>query len=268
MHQKYRETEKQVIISRYLTGGEPVSAISTETGISRSTLYAWIKRYCEEQANGKVELTLKNFRLLENRVKRLEGIIEILKTAGCSVSDPLEVKLPALEALHGQYSVHILCEALNVPRGTFYNYIFRNKRTHTWYAKRREELRIEIQRIYDDSHQIFGAAKICAVMKEEGYRVSKEMVLELMRDMGLVSIRQDSKDLYDKEQRRFKNYLNQQFTVTRPNEVWVSDVTYFRFNNKNYYICVILDLFSRMAWVSSRQNQQHAACQKHVSDGI
>jgi len=112
--------------------------------------------------------------------------------------------------------------------------------------KRREELRLEIQRIYDDSRQIFGAEKICAVMKEDGLRVSREMVAELMRDMGLISIRQEAKDLYDKEQRRFKNYLNQQFTVARPNEVWVSDVTYFRFNNKNYYICVILDLFSRM----------------------
>lgn len=246
MNSKYRETEKQTIVDRYLASGGSVSVISIETGIPRSTLYAWIKQYHEKQTNGNPELTLRNFRLLENRVKRLEGIIEILKTAGCSANDPLEVKLPALEALHGQYSVHMLCEALNVPRGTFYNYIFRNKRTHTWYAKRREELRIEIQRIYDDSHQIFGAAKICAVMKEEGYRVSKEMVLELMRDMGLVSIRQDSKDLYDKEQRRFKNYLNQQFTVTRPNEVWVSDVTYFRFNNRNYYICVVLDLFARM----------------------
>lgn len=126
------------------------------------------------------------------------------------------------------------------------NFIFRNKRMHTWYAKRREQLRIEIQQIYDDSHQIFGASKICAVMKEKGYRVSKEMVLELMRDMGLVSIRQDAKDMYDKEQKRFKNYLNQQFTVSRPNEVWVSDVTYFRFADKNFYICAIIDLFSRM----------------------
>ena len=120
MNSKFNETEKQAIIDRHLTGGEPVSAISLEAGIPRSTLYAWIKQHREKQANGKPELTLKNFRLLENRVKRLERIIEILKTAGCSASDPLEVKLPALEALHGRYSVHMLCEALNVPRGTFF----------------------------------------------------------------------------------------------------------------------------------------------------
>ena len=51
--------------------------------------------------------------------------------------------------------------------------------------------------------------------------------------------------MYDKEQRKSKNYLNQQFNTTRPNEVWVSDVTYFKFNNKSYHICAVLDLFSR-----------------------
>lgn len=133
-----------------------------------------------------------------------------------------------------------------VPRGTFYNHIFRNKRDNTWYSKRREEFRIRIQEIYDDNNQIFGAAKITAIMKEEGYRISIGMVRELMQDMGLISIRQDAKDLYDKEQKKYKNHLNQEFTATQPNEIWVSDVTYFRYKEKVFYICAILDLYSRM----------------------
>lgn len=182
---------KNSITKRYLNN-ESVASIASDTSIPRSTIYAWIKKAVDLDACKK-EVSIKNYRLLENKVIRLQGIIEIMKKANCTARDPLEVKLPALEALQGQYNVHMLCEALDVPRETYYNYIFRNKRTHTWYAKRREELRQEIQRIYDDSHQIFGATKICAVMKERGIRVSKEMVSELMRDMGLVSIRQDAK---------------------------------------------------------------------------
>lgn len=146
----------------------------------------------------------QNFRMLEAKVKRLEGIVEILQIANCTANAPLNEKLQALEELHGQYNVHMLCDALKVPRGTFYNYIFRNKRDNTWYAKRREELRIRIQQIYDESKQIFGAGKITAVMKEEGYKVSQEMVRELMRDMGLLSIRQDAKKVYAKERRSLK----------------------------------------------------------------
>ncbi len=87
--------------------------------------------------------------------------------------------------------------------------------------------------------------KITAVMKEEGYKVSQEMVRELMRDMGLLSIRQDAKKVYAKERRSLKNHLNQQFEVTRPNEVWVSDVTYFLCKDIKFYICAIIDLYAR-----------------------
>ena len=44
---------------------------------------------------------------------------------------------------------------------------------------------------------------------------------------------------------RKENLLKQQFTVTQPNEVWVSDVTYFNYNNSVFYIWMILDLFAR-----------------------
>ena len=140
----------------------------------------------------------------------------------------------------------MLCDALCVPRGTFYNYLLRSKRGCAWYDKRREELRQKIQTVYDDGRQIYGAGKIAAILKEQGYRVSERMVRELMQDMGMSSIRQGAKKQYDKETKRCKNYLNQQFTVTRPNEIWVSDVTYFRYKEKELYICVIIDLYARM----------------------
>ena len=34
--------------------------------------------------------------------------------------------------------------------------------------------------------------------------------------------------------------------MSKPNEVWVSDVTYFKYGENAYYICAIIDLFSRM----------------------
>ena len=66
-----------------------------------------------------------------------------------------------------------------------------------------------------------------------------------MQDMGLISIRESAKEYYDKEKRLHRNYLNQQFHTTRPNEIWVSDITFFRYNEKNYYICAIIDLYAR-----------------------
>lgn len=242
----YTQEEKQSVIERVISG-ETSASILADTGIPKSTFYSWLRIYREEQELSKRKaVNIRNFRLLENKVARLESIVEILKSAACTPKSPLKQRLYAAEQLYGRYNVHVICDAFDIPRGTFYNHVLRNKKDNTWYAKRKEELRIRIQEIYDESNQIFGAAKIAVVMRNEGIHVSNEMVRTLMRDMGLVSIRQSAKKLYEDEGRKYKNHLNQEFDTSKPNEVWVSDVTYFKYGENAYYICVIIDLFSRM----------------------
>ncbi len=242
----YTQEEKQAVIKRVISG-EPSAHILADTGIPKSTFYGWLRTYREEQeADKRKAVNIRNFHLLENKVARLESIIEILKSATCTPRSPLRQRLYVAEQLYGKYNVHVICDAFDIPRGTFYNHVLRNKKDNTWYAKRREGLRLRIQEIFDESNQVFGAAKIAAVMKSEGIKVSNEMVRTLMCDMGVVSIRQSAKKLYEDEGRKYKNHLNQEFDTTQPNEVWVSDVTYFKYGENAYYICVIIDLFSRM----------------------
>ena len=70
-----------------------------------------------------------------------------------------------------------------------------------------------------------------------------------MKEMGLSSVRTTAKQDYLnlRESGKRRNVLCQQFSAARPNEIWVSDITCFRLYDRNYYICVILDLFSRKA---------------------
>ena len=190
----YTQEEKQTVIDRFMSG-EPSANILAETGIPKSTFYGWLRAYREEQEFDKRKtVNIRNFHLLENKVARLECIIKILKSATCTAKSPLKQRLYAAEELYGKYNIHVICDAFDIPRGTFYNHILRNKRDNTWYAKRREELRLRIQEIFDENNQIFGAAKITAVLKSEGIKTSKKMVSTLMRDMGLVSIRQSAKN--------------------------------------------------------------------------
>lgn len=246
MKSKFTHEERQAILNRYILKSESPTSIIKSVGISKSTFYKWLSDYRTEQAEAKRKgLTLRNFNLLEAKVKRLEGIIEIIKKENVLPNAPLQQKLYVAEKLSGEYSVHMICDALGIARGTYYNHVLRNKRDNTWYAKRREELRIQIQEVFDENHQIFGAEKITAVLKGKGIKTSTKMVRELMRDMGLVSIRQVSKSLYNDESRKHKNYLNQEIDSDAPNKVWVSDITFFKCNEKSYYICVIIDLYAR-----------------------
>ena len=69
----------------------------------------------------------------------------------------------------------------------------------------------------------------------------KEMGLEVEKPKYLAEHKKSVPRYY------FKNYLNQEFEQDAPNKVWVSDITYVKVGEQYYYICVILDLFSRMA---------------------
>lgn len=233
---------KESIINRY-NSGESVAVLTEATGVARSAIYGWLKASQSESENKPVNMKTVND--LERKLIRLSTLIEILQKVFDVENIPTQARLEELERLYGDYNVNNLCDALMVPRGTFYNHIKRNKRDNAWYAKRRESLREQIQEIYDDSNQIYGSPKIAAVLKTRGIRVIEGMVRQLMKDMGLISIRENAKDYYDKEKRKYKNYLNRQFHTTRPNEVWVSDITCFRYNEKYYYICVVIDLYAR-----------------------
>ena len=183
---------------------------------------------------------------MKQKLRKLEEKLEILQKVNCTVSSPLQEKLHELAKLYGRYSVHALCEALCVSRGTFYNHIFRRKEV-TAYDKRRAEMREHIREVFDESHQRFGANKIAAVLSEKGICISPKYTAELMREMGLQSVTLYSKRDYQKQERLAKkqNILQRQFQVDAPNRVWVSDVTCFKVNGKYLYVCVILDLFSR-----------------------
>ena len=246
MNKRHSLEEKQNAIKRYVKDRESPLTIIKDIGISKSTFYKWLSEDQDKQKQSdRKNLTLRNFKLFEAKIARLEGIIELIKKANVLPNSPLKDKLYAAESLAKNYSVHMLCEALDIPRGTYYNHISRNKRDNTWYAKRREALREQIQEIYDESNQIFGATKIAAVLHSRGVKASVKMIQKLMSDMGLVSIRQGAKKYYDDNVRQYKNYINQEFHTNAPNQVWVSDVTYFKCNNKQYYICAIIDLYAR-----------------------
>lgn len=242
---KFTKEEKMAFVKRYQEG-ESVIRICNENQIPRSTFYRWIQNYQQTVTDTGTVVTPQAFQHLKRKVKKLEDTVQVLKPVDGTVSSTLQEKLKAMEALHGQFSVHTLCEALDVPRGTFYNHIFRNKRDNTLAAKRREELKVQIQKIYDDSEQIYGAGKITAILRNQGIKTSEKYVSELMKELGISSVSTTAKREYKKwEKGKSRNFLQQQFHTDRPNQVWVSDITAFKFGDKYYYLCAIIDLFSR-----------------------
>lgn len=272
---KRSSEEKAQLVVRYYNG-ESVSSICTQEGISRSTFYTWLQPYQTNATKSGGSISAAEFVKMK---QKLEQKIAILQTVNCTASAPLQQRLRELERLHGQYSVHVLCEALQVDRGTFYNHLLRNKKDESSYQFRRTELSELIREVYDESNQIYGAKKIKAVLAGRGVAVSDKMVAELMSEMNLYSIRTGAKKNYlrfNTEQK--KDALKMNFTAQAPNEVWVSDVTYYKLNGKFRFICAIIDLYSRKV-IAHRISKKHstqlittafkaAYAQRHPAEGL
>jgi len=232
---KYTSELRTQLVARFLDG-ESMSAISAETGIPKSTLYSWVQPHIPTKSHLDRSPTIRQYNTLKSHAEKLESMIEVLQKVECCISSPLKEKLAAMETLHGEYSVRVLCDALKVPRGTYYNHIFRSKRDNSVYAKQREVLKPIIQSVFDEHRQVFSAAKITAVLQDRGYRTSEKTVRSLMREMGLASVSPSSKrnyQIWKKGENR--NIVQQQFTAEALNKVWVSDVTYFHYNGTAYY---------------------------------
>lgn len=133
---KFTKEEKMAFVKRY-QDGETVIEICNENQIPRSTFYRWIQDYQQTVTDIVTVVTPQEFLYMKRRISKLEDMIQVLKMVGCTISSPLQEKLKATEPLYRQFSVHTLCDALEVSRGTFYNHIFRNKKGDTLAAQRR-----------------------------------------------------------------------------------------------------------------------------------
>ena len=244
-------------VFKLYSAGSKVKDIVTQTGVPRSTVYYWIKNGIPKESS---TLNLRDYHFLKQKCERQEKIIAILKSVPCAATAPLQERLAAIEQMVSEeYNVNTLCEALDVAKGTYYNHTLRNKRGETKSAQRRRELFPIIERIYRESNQTYGAGRITVVMRERGIPISEGTVARIMHENGLFSIRGGAKALYYRNKERKDNLIKQDFSVKAPNEVWVSDITYFYFNNKTYYLCAILDLYARkvVAWKISERNSTH-----------
>lgn len=251
---KYTEQYKQAVIHRY-ENGEPLKELSRELHVGLSTLYRWRTAYCSIQTKTRT-YTPKEFDSLRRNCDKLRHELEIIRLCGFLSDIPLRKRLEKLESIYTQkiYSVYELCEALQVDRGTFYNHVFRRADR----TKREEEqtrLMMLVQQVFDDNAQRYGAEKIRVILAKNGVLVSAKRISAIMRELGLQSVRTDAKKQYVARQRSEKrNLLQREFSAEHPNQVWVSDFTYFKLNRYWVYICVIIDLYSRkiVGWKVSR----------------
>ena len=247
----FTRTERAELIQQVESSATNASRTLQDVGVSRSTYYGW-KRSMEAKPPRHSWTTVSPRRIyaLERALRRERAVREVLAVSPCTAGSTRAQKLAAMAELHesGRFTVHALCAAHGVDRGTFYNYMKRGKvRTgETWYMRRREEMKRAVERIFHESEERFGAGKIVDMFRREGVATTYRYVKSIMRELGLKSIRQNAKATFRQFNARRVNIVARQFNAVEPNAIWVGDVTYFRLKGRTFYVCAIIDLYSRM----------------------
>ena len=148
----YDDTQKISLVQEYECG-KPVDQLSEESGIPRNSIYRWIREYKTIKVTSGV-FTPNDYLKLTKHSAKADHILEIIRLSCCISKVPLRKRLEILEMIHNshtEYSVHELCEALEVDRGTFYNHIFRRLDTKWKDEQEHQYLRI-VRQINDESN--------------------------------------------------------------------------------------------------------------------
>ncbi len=115
-------------------------------------------------------------------------------------------------------------------------------------ARDNKRLVVLIRASHVASGGIYGSPRIYIDLREAGEGCGKNRVARLMQTNKIRGATgyKVPRPLFSKPSLLMPNRLQRQFTVARPNEAWVTDITYIRTWQGWLYLAVVLDLFSRL----------------------
>jgi transposase InsO family protein len=155
------------------------------------------------------------------------------------------VRFSFIHAEKAHFPVQTLCRVLCVTRQGYYQFVQRGVSAR---ERANAELQQRVRRIFDESRQTYGSPRIMHVLRDEGFSVSKKSVERAMLCEGISGqLRRKTRATTkaDPTATPAENTLARDFTATRPDQRWVTDITYVQTDEGWGYVAAILDLFSR-----------------------
>ncbi|HAH6491059.1 TPA: IS3 family transposase [Escherichia coli] len=233
-----------------------ICSIAPKIGCTPETLRVWVRQHERDTGGGDGGLTSaerQRLKELERENRELRRSNDILRQASAYFAkaefDRLWKKLmPLLDKLREQYGVGPLCSELHIAPSTYYH--CQQQRHHpdkrSARAQHDDWLKREIQRVYDENHQVYGVRKVWRQLLREGIRVARCTVARLIAVMGLAGVLRGKKARTTVSRKTVAtgDRVNRQFVAERPDQLWVADFTYVSTWQGFVYVAFIIDVFA------------------------
>ena len=159
----------------------------------------------------------------------------------------------------GECGVEPICEVLPIAPSTYYAHkaCEADPSLRSARARRDERLREEVRRVGKENFEVYGIRKVWRQLNREGTQVARCTVERLMGELGLQGAvrgrRFQTTTIPGEEMARPLDLVDRDFRVSRPNELWVSDLTYVATWRGFAYVAFVIDAFSRriVGWRAS-----------------
>jgi putative transposase len=163
-----------------------------------------------------------------------------------------------VDAHRATYGVEPICAVLPIAPSTYYEQKARQADPTRLPARAQRDARLrpEIERVWRAHRRVYGAKKIWKQLHREAVPVARCTVARLMRAQGLRGVvrgRRVRTTMPDALAERPRDLVQRQFHATRPNQLWVSDLTYVVTWRGFAYVAFVIDVFSRriVGWRAS-----------------
>lgn len=150
-----------------------------------------------------------------------------------------------MRAEKASFSVVDMARVFGVTRQGYYAFL---KRALSERVRAEAELCVQTKEVFDEFHARYGSPRVFRELRKRGVHASKRRVERAMRGMGLSATpprRCFRSVLRELTLPPAPNLLKRDFQAERPNQRWVTDITYIWTQSGWVYLAVILDLFSR-----------------------
>jgi putative transposase len=148
------------------------------------------------------------------------------------------------------YGVEPICAVLPIAPSTYFRHraAQRDPSQRSARAKRDDELRPTVQRVWDEHHQVYGPRKVWRQLRREDVHIARCTVERLMHGLGLrgaVRGRAWTTTHAAPAVDHRPDLGARNFTASRPNQLWVSDFTYVATWRGFVYVAFVIDVFAR-----------------------
>ena len=138
-----------------------------------------------------------------------------------------------------KYSISEMCRFFKVSRSGYYGYISRID-----IPARDLSLAEKIQECQERCGRTYGYRRVHIWLERNGIHRNPKTVLRVMQKYGLLSvIRRKKYRNYGEYLHKYPNSLNRDFNADRPNQKWVTDISYVHTKQGVLYLSIIRDLY-------------------------